>query len=1375
MEGHPSGWDTNGYNTAGGIKSDEGRIAIGSLESFQTPEATNLAHAHVYSAHTHPGNQYGIQGRFPEGTQSHGRYYGNPNVFGGANANGGGLHGHGQFEHPYEGSFSVNSGYEPGFSNREVHSQFVTEQPSRTHSHTPSAFSSQPWQGPPVQQFQAEFDLDSVNYGHRDGGTTYQQQHMSPYQGTNFFNQEVFSAQNGPTNFRSQQAQPMLHQSYQGHQTAGATTVQFQAGPGTSAGAGAGADVQEISGQIYSQHQQMQDILPTPQVHAATDTQATPTAGPPLGQENNTAPERDNTWVNPEGCPFLLVKNPPPTKLGRYGDVTLRNSDKSYIAKHNPRTTTLLPQRQARLPCEIQAELAYLKKQCDIAFQPEKDKLQSLIAQLGNEPVIVSGSKELVPDAQVKVKANSKGQASNMYPASQPKGFVDVPEEEESATDTRARMIKSTRRPNDSLKAIEYDIVNILWRDPKHSEFPQKLVGEKVHAFADYVIDLWSKGKDLKAKVDEAKKKNDQPKATSLKADLDATYDSIRVAIEAAIMFGDRFTVTQLGIHTKFLGNLSILLRTLFMAEDYNGRLPKAILKLLSMFVTVEMEFLKERVKLDRVRQKFKDNLDEESADYMDQIFDNAKKRSALKAEETREDAKKASQGPKKSSSTSAKGPVIAPSKALLSKKNSAEIKRPIDYSSLGSARKVSSAAAKASPSLATSKRPGDDGVDLRVPKKVAVENAAGAPSSAKTSSSNVTTMIPQSSSANAQSRSRPSGSMLPGRSRLSAKTQPKKPAARQSASSTIGGLLAEINSEEKPKQAKEPERAPETAEETEIRLRKEARRRLRVTWKPDSELTEIRIFEHDTAEDKGRDGNMLRDARDNRSEGQVLRESVQREKQGVDDVEEDDARERVNEVALLKWSEPAPYSPAEKTRISQKRQEEMFASRGGLRPVESKQNKVMEEYESRELMAVYTSFSEVPGTPRSPTGRIAETVTQPKIRTLPSGPTQWSESLPATNAKYAEIHRRWSDHINFGCGAAQANALYRLKGTRGSTNPANTTRDRSGWNASSGRDAGSEVLALLQSDKVKNYVDPNPFDPAHPKTHRRHDYGDPKVQADVDALENTFAMFINKQAPPSQPSVPQANAGQQYQYLAQPQQVQAQQVQLQPQPQLQPQQQLPPEYLEALQKINALSAGQALQPSVQPLVAPAQLTPVAQQPFFTGLLQQPGPPPQPAQPANPLQGLQGILDALKAASAPAYATPHAAPNVVPNVVPNAASHGTPQGYWPDWSQNQAQPQAQPQAQIQAQTSQAYTGYGHANQSFGGQSQHNQPQAAQGQHDSNDRGNRRDFRGNREQKNINRSLIGTKPCSFWAKGQCAKGSNCTFRHDPNDLQNPGQN
>jgi len=32
-------------------------------------------------------------------------------------------------------------------------------------------------------------------------------------------------------------------------------------------------------------------------------------------------------------------------------------------------------------------------------------------------------------------------------------------------------------------------------------------------------------------------------------------------------------------------------------------------------------------------------------------------------------------------------------------------------------------------------------------------------------------------------------------------------------------------------------------------------------------------------------------------------------------------------------------------------------------------------------------------------------------------------------------------------------------------------------------------------------------------------------------------------------------------------------------------------------------------------------------------------------------------------------------------------------------------------------------------------------------------------------RGINQRLVGTKPCSFYAQGRCAKGDKCTFRHD----------
>ena len=67
-------------------------------------------------------------------------------------------------------------------------------------------------------------------------------------------------------------------------------------------------------------------------------------------------------------------------------------------------------------------------------------------------------------------------------------------------------------------------------------------------------------------------------------------------------------------------------------------------------------------------------------------------------------------------------------------------------------------------------------------------------------------------------------------------------------------------------------DRPPETEEERKKRLRKEERRKLRVKWKPDTNLVETRIFMHEPEEDEGHDQSMRRDVDDVKGEGQMLK-----------------------------------------------------------------------------------------------------------------------------------------------------------------------------------------------------------------------------------------------------------------------------------------------------------------------------------------------------------------------------------------------------------------------------------------------------------------------------------------------------------------------
>ena len=101
-----------------------------------------------------------------------------------------------------------------------------------------------------------------------------------------------------------------------------------------------------------------------------------------------------------------------------------------------------------------------------------------------------------------------------------------------------------------------------------------------------------------------------------------------------------------------------------------------------------------------------------------------------------------------------------------------------------------------------------------------------------------------------------------------------------------------------------EEDRAPETAEARSKRLRKEGRRKLRVSFKPDDSLVDVRIFEHDPEEEMGHDDSMVRDANDIKGEGQMLK--MHRERDVMDEDEDGEAAEEV----LRPWRSPTSELP---------------------------------------------------------------------------------------------------------------------------------------------------------------------------------------------------------------------------------------------------------------------------------------------------------------------------------------------------------------------------------------------------------------------------------------------------------------------------------
>ncbi len=954
---------------------------------------------------------------------------------------------------------------------------------------------------------------------------------------------------------------------------------------------------------------------------------------------------------------------------------------------------------------------------------------------------------------------------------------------------------------------VEQKVVKIVWQDP--ADPPQQ--NATAVAIGDYgglIEDLWTKHKLINKEYKEATPEQKDARARSLQRQTNL----IHVAVDATNKYGADSILDNMGKNQKLTIILLNFVRYCYTAKDYTGPAPKSVLQLISHFTTLTTEFLG-RLKLGQLRTKYLKEVDTETRELLDQIFDNAKEHDKQQPQPPtdNQDNKKSSKTATPSAPPTAKE-MPAPSKLQTLKKepglksatSDAKRMQPIKYAGLESARKVSNGTAGTS-----TKRARDDDIDSRYSKKMAVEGTTGAVAANKQPSTTTTSSsAPQPAITTTYMRPKPSVSILPGKSRPVVKPVVKKTEPQRS---VLGSLLEEIaKPKETPKPREEPEGPPETPEERDRRLRKESRRGKRVTWASEDKLLKYHYFQHDSAEDEGRARNQLRDARDNRSEGQMLKLLARGKKDKEDGEESEDDEEDVKETSLKDWKDPAI---SERT-LSQDRLEKNFERRGGSQKTDTQQQKFINEYESRELMSIYTTTTEIPITPRSPPQKTAaEPLSQPSVVPTLSSPKARESYLRALESRKIGSFSATQMAIKrlpiaYNINSSQNSTLPVLSQSTSPTNPSQAhslapmmTQDQ--------RDA--EVLALLNSKRVTEWVDPNPYNPAQ----RHYDYPHPKVQGAANSLELIVEQYKDKVFPPTEPpkwlqdnpdrvkewwngynaNVAKARnaksaAPASYPPFPVSQPVQQQQLQQQPQPQ-----QDASSYATILHQIQAIQANQASQQqaAVQPQ---ASATPDIQSLLKT--LSQSTLATQAQAPAA-AAATQSVTAYNADANAAAWMAYYAQFQNQGQVAyqqqqqqqqqqPAAPAYGT-EANAAQWAayyqqyQNQAQSQSQAQSQAQGQAQGQESAYGQEYQPDSDQNgrrdrdrrSNNRPHGSS--NNNNNNGNNSNAGSNnrsgvdRDSRGINRSLIGTKPCTFWAKNQCTKGDKCTFRHDPADLVN----
>jgi hypothetical protein len=451
-----------------------------------------------------------------------------------------------------------------------------------------------------------------------------------------------------------------------------------------------------------------------------------------------------------------------------------------------------------------------------------------------------------------------------------------------------------------------------VWRPP-HISHENEDIKAAIEAYANAIVALRGQFKENTAKSLEAASR--PADVARLAAERSLLFDQFYEFVNAAIEYGYTRIVEHLGNHQKFLAALTTTLMECIKENDYLGKLPKAIFKLLTKIRNLSEEFLMKKLKFDGIQKRWIKRAD-----------DDIKKDIALILASTIEARDRTEKTAKEAAQVEEKKKILERAEQLKSRHTEA---------------------AKAKAGSTSTKRP-HEGDGTTKPNKKFASDVAGAPSVHK--------LIPA---------KRPTASL--GAKAFGLNTTTTRPVIKKTehaapSTSTIGSILADIaRPPEPPKAPKAPVNPSETPEEKKRRERKESRRHLRVKFKEGPELEQVRLFKHEQAEDEGRQDDMLRDAHDDRSEGMMHKKRVSEnmdasldDDEGVPGEFEDRPYPGLINIDLANLDTTSKFGQG-------------YTTRGGSRTFTTAEQETQQRREALELMVIYTDPSDIPPSPKEP------------------------------------------------------------------------------------------------------------------------------------------------------------------------------------------------------------------------------------------------------------------------------------------------------------------------------------------------------------------------------------------------------------------------
>ena len=462
-------------------------------------------------------------------------------------------------------------------------------------------------------------------------------------------------------------------------------------------------------------------------------------------------------------------------------------------------------------------------------------------------------------------------------------------------------------RPDDPVEATKYDIVKAVW-----AKRSSNLTGPVIRAaLGDYwnvikaIRDSW---KTETTALQQAEETKDQSKIKNRQRRAAEQRQIMESAIDLTLKHGHRDIVAKLGENALLFLVFYQFIADRFKEGDYSGSLIASILELMTRCITLDQAVL-EKTKVDKVLGRITKKGSDRVKALAQKVLDNAAANNTQRSNDTKPAL---SQGVKEKAGVKVQLPASRAVDAVVGMKR----QRESESAAVQPAKKINGSAATTSSVSAPTKNLGSTSKRTQLSK---TDAKAAPPSTSSTpapkpkanhivakpsgffSSLQSASKKPGTSNAalqSAQQKDGKKGTVSETSAPSSSTTTAAVPKPAFSFAETMANLTKPKETAPAPKS--DEDRPSETAEERTKRLRKEERRKLRVSFRPDDSLVEIRTFVHEPEEETGHEDSMVRDVDDIGSEGRMLK--MHKDLDDIDD-EEDNAP---GEETFSPWRTPS-------------------------------------------------------------------------------------------------------------------------------------------------------------------------------------------------------------------------------------------------------------------------------------------------------------------------------------------------------------------------------------------------------------------------------------------------------------------------------------